>query len=200
MNIVLNAMFLLFFFGQLSNGSPALASSLAAYFNFVLLFLLFRKRYGRLGSARAGWLAWQDGRLRRGDGGGGIRGSAILAHLRRCHHVLAQAGAAGGDDPGLDGGLFWAGVAAEVRGAVGMFLLFRRARTGRGPRRQLKSEAEAFEFLKERQWHWNRTFGRFMNYLRVEKGLSDNTIHAYRRDIAEICGVCGEAQARHARR
>jgi putative peptidoglycan lipid II flippase len=50
LNIVLNAVFLLFFFRVLSNGSPALASSLTAYFNFGALFLLFRKRYGRLGS------------------------------------------------------------------------------------------------------------------------------------------------------
>jgi len=50
LNIVLNAIFLFFFFRFLSNGSPALASSLAAYFNFGALFWLFRKRYGRLES------------------------------------------------------------------------------------------------------------------------------------------------------
>jgi putative peptidoglycan lipid II flippase len=50
LNIVLNAFFLLFFFRTLSNGSPALASSIAAYFNFGGLFVLFRKRYGRLGA------------------------------------------------------------------------------------------------------------------------------------------------------
>ena len=50
MNVALNAIFLLFFYRPLSNGSPALASSLAAYFNFVALFLLFRKRYGPLGA------------------------------------------------------------------------------------------------------------------------------------------------------
>ncbi|MBZ5501587.1 MAG: murein biosynthesis integral membrane protein MurJ [Acidobacteriia bacterium] len=49
MNIALNALFLLFFFRVLSNGGPALASSLAAYFNFGLLFFLFRRRYGCLG-------------------------------------------------------------------------------------------------------------------------------------------------------
>jgi putative peptidoglycan lipid II flippase len=51
-NIVFNAIFLLFFFRSLSNGSPALASSLSAYLNFGLLFVLFRKRYGRLGARR----------------------------------------------------------------------------------------------------------------------------------------------------
>lgn len=49
-NVVLNAAFLLFAFRYLSNGSPALASSLAAYFNFVLLFVFFRRRYGGLGT------------------------------------------------------------------------------------------------------------------------------------------------------
>jgi putative peptidoglycan lipid II flippase len=49
-NIALNAAFLLFAFRYLSNGSPALASSLAAYFNFLLLFVFFRKRYGALGA------------------------------------------------------------------------------------------------------------------------------------------------------
>ena len=49
LNVVLNTIFLLLFFRVLSNGSPALASSLAAYFNFGALLYLFRKRYGRLG-------------------------------------------------------------------------------------------------------------------------------------------------------
>ncbi len=49
LNIALNTIFMLFFFRTLSNGSPALASSIAAYFNFGALFFLFRKRYGRLG-------------------------------------------------------------------------------------------------------------------------------------------------------
>jgi len=43
---------LLFVFGRyLWNASPALASSLAAYFNFGALFLIFRGRYGRLGAS-----------------------------------------------------------------------------------------------------------------------------------------------------
>jgi putative peptidoglycan lipid II flippase len=49
-NILLNTIFLLFFYRSLSNGSPALASSVTAYFNFGALFFLFRKRYGRLGA------------------------------------------------------------------------------------------------------------------------------------------------------
>jgi putative peptidoglycan lipid II flippase len=50
MNIGLNSIFLLFFFRRLSNGGPALASAITAYFNFGLLFFLFRKQYGRLGT------------------------------------------------------------------------------------------------------------------------------------------------------
>lgn len=49
MNIALNSFFLLVLFRFLSNGGPALASSISAYFNFALLFLTFRKRFGRLG-------------------------------------------------------------------------------------------------------------------------------------------------------
>jgi putative peptidoglycan lipid II flippase len=49
-NVVLNTLFLLFFYRALSNGSPALASSICAYINFVLLFSIFRGRYGRLGT------------------------------------------------------------------------------------------------------------------------------------------------------
>jgi putative peptidoglycan lipid II flippase len=49
MNIALNTCFLFLLFRYLSNATPALASSLAAYFDFILLFVIFRKRYGRLG-------------------------------------------------------------------------------------------------------------------------------------------------------
>jgi putative peptidoglycan lipid II flippase len=49
-HVMLNVI-LLFAFGRyLWNASPALASSLAAYFNFAALFVIFRGRYGRLGA------------------------------------------------------------------------------------------------------------------------------------------------------
>jgi len=91
MNIALNAVFLIFFVRTLSNGGPALASSLAAYFNFGALFLLFRKRYGRMG-ARA--LAGSLGKI-------GVCAAAMAAasygavrfsHLAVAQHLLAQAG------------------------------------------------------------------------------------------------------------
>ncbi len=47
-NFLLNVLFLLVFYWQLSNGSPALASSICAYVNFVALFALFRGKYGSL--------------------------------------------------------------------------------------------------------------------------------------------------------
>ena len=49
LNIVLNILFLKLFFRTLLNGSPALATSLASYFDFAVLFAIFRKRFGRLG-------------------------------------------------------------------------------------------------------------------------------------------------------
>jgi putative peptidoglycan lipid II flippase len=49
-NFALNALFLKSFFKTVENGGPALATSLAAYFNFLMLFVVFRQRFGRLGT------------------------------------------------------------------------------------------------------------------------------------------------------
>ncbi len=49
-NILLNMIFLFYFFGKFKNGGPALASALAAYFNVLILFAIFRLRFGRLGT------------------------------------------------------------------------------------------------------------------------------------------------------
>ncbi|HEV2616883.1 MAG TPA: murein biosynthesis integral membrane protein MurJ [Candidatus Acidoferrales bacterium] len=48
-NLILNLAFLLLFFRVFYNGSPALATSSAAYFNFFALLWIFRKRFGQLG-------------------------------------------------------------------------------------------------------------------------------------------------------
>ncbi|HVB08510.1 MAG TPA: lipid II flippase MurJ, partial [Candidatus Acidoferrales bacterium] len=48
-NVALNVVFLVLFFRVFYNGSPALATSGAAYFNFFALLWIFRKRFGRLG-------------------------------------------------------------------------------------------------------------------------------------------------------
>lgn len=50
LNILLNLVFLKSFFQTFYNGGPALATSLAAYFNFFSLFIIFRRRFGRLGT------------------------------------------------------------------------------------------------------------------------------------------------------
>jgi len=50
LNIALNSMFLFLFFPQLRNAGPALATAVSAYVNFVSLFVIFRKRYGRIGA------------------------------------------------------------------------------------------------------------------------------------------------------
>jgi putative peptidoglycan lipid II flippase len=49
-NVLLNVIFLFYFFAKLKNGGPALASALAAYFNVFALFVIFRLRFGRLGT------------------------------------------------------------------------------------------------------------------------------------------------------
>jgi putative peptidoglycan lipid II flippase len=49
-NILLNVIFLFYFFSKLKNGGPALASALAGYFNVFTLFVIFRLRFGRLGT------------------------------------------------------------------------------------------------------------------------------------------------------
>jgi putative peptidoglycan lipid II flippase len=50
MNIVLNVIFLDFFFKRVQNGGPALATAIACYFDFFALFLVFRLRYGAMGT------------------------------------------------------------------------------------------------------------------------------------------------------
>jgi putative peptidoglycan lipid II flippase len=50
LNIFLNIIFLQFFFKRFQNGGPALATALATLFDFIILFAVFRLRYGPLGS------------------------------------------------------------------------------------------------------------------------------------------------------
>ena len=91
LNIALNAFFLLFFFRTLSNGGPALASSIAAYFNFGALFFLFRKRYGHLG-ARA--LVQSCCKIAACTAGMGFAacGALRISQFAQARHVLVQAG------------------------------------------------------------------------------------------------------------
>ena len=50
LNIFLNIVFLHFFFKRFQNGGPALATVLATLFDFFTLFIIFRLRYGALGT------------------------------------------------------------------------------------------------------------------------------------------------------
>ena len=91
LNILLNSVFLLFLFRALSNGSPALASSLTAYFNFAALYFLFRKRHGGL----YGRVLLQSlGRISVCAAAMGIACYAILgaSHFSEAGHLTAQAG------------------------------------------------------------------------------------------------------------
>ncbi len=51
-NIALNIIFLHFLFRRFQNGGPALATVLATFFDFFILFFIFRIRYGSLGSVK----------------------------------------------------------------------------------------------------------------------------------------------------
>ncbi|MFI5093214.1 MAG: murein biosynthesis integral membrane protein MurJ [Candidatus Acidiferrales bacterium] len=50
MNIILNIVFLEFFFRRVQNGGPALATAIASFFDFFALFLIFRLRHGAMGT------------------------------------------------------------------------------------------------------------------------------------------------------
>ncbi len=50
LNIVLNILFLQVFFKRVQNGGPALATALATFFDFFALFIIFRLRYGPMGT------------------------------------------------------------------------------------------------------------------------------------------------------
>ena len=49
-NILLNIIFLQFFFKRVQNGGPALATAIACFFDFFALFVIFRLRYGAMGT------------------------------------------------------------------------------------------------------------------------------------------------------
>jgi len=49
LNIVLNIVFLQFFFKRVQNGGPALATALATFFDFFALLIIFRFRHGSMG-------------------------------------------------------------------------------------------------------------------------------------------------------
>lgn len=91
LNIVLNSVFLLFLFRTLSNGSPALASSLTAYFNFAALYFYFGKRHGRLN----GWVLLRSLvkiSICAAAMGGACYAALTLSHFSDARHLATQAG------------------------------------------------------------------------------------------------------------
>jgi len=91
MNIALNAIFLFLFSRQLANGSPALASVITAYFNFALLFVLFRKRYGSL-DARGLATSILKMAICSAAMAAVAYGGLVMWRNADIHHFLAQAG------------------------------------------------------------------------------------------------------------
>jgi putative peptidoglycan lipid II flippase len=91
LNVALNVVFLFLFFRYFSNGSPALASSVAAYFNFGALFLIFRKRYGALG-ARGVIASIGKMGLCALAMAAACSGALRLSNFATVHHLLYQAG------------------------------------------------------------------------------------------------------------
>ena len=130
MNIALNSIFLLFFFRTLSNGSPALASSLTAYFNFGCCSMSVPQALRAVGRAGLASVALRKmARLRRGDGGGGLRGAGVCRISAKRATSSAQAGLLAAMIAASVGGLFRLGMAAAMRGAVGSVSLAAAQRT-----------------------------------------------------------------------
>lgn len=111
-NILLNMVFLIVFFGLLQNGSPALATSAAAYVNFFALLWIFRKRFGKLGF----WAVMRS--LGRIAAAAALMGLGCAAFLRLSAfetytHFVARAAMAG------------AGIAGAAALYLGLAWLFR---------------------------------------------------------------------------
>ena len=94
-NIVLNSIFLLFFYRALSNGSPALASSICAYMNFALLFSVFRGRYGRLGTRGVAVSIAKTTTCTVAMAGVALLALVLWRNRAAAHHVTVQAGLLG---------------------------------------------------------------------------------------------------------
>jgi putative peptidoglycan lipid II flippase len=129
LNIALNTALLLFFFRYFTNGSPALASSLAAYFNFLLLLWIFRRRHGPLGARR---LFWSLGKMAACAAAMGI---LLVAALRVLNfggerHLLAQAGLLAGIIAVSTGAYFGAACVLRCEELPEFLHLFRRGGAG----------------------------------------------------------------------
>ena len=129
LNLILNVIFLHYFFSKFKNGSPAFATALAGYWNVGALCVMFRVRFGRFGargiaasmakvalcSALMGALCWMGLRfshfleiqrlLPRLTVFGSLIGGAVLAYLGlawlfRCHEMREVYGLITRAEPG----------------------------------------------------------------------------------------------------
>jgi putative peptidoglycan lipid II flippase len=105
LNIVLNLIFIARFSGSLSNGGPALATSISAYMNFSVLLAIFRVRFGSVG-ARA--IARSTGKIAICSAvmGGGCAFALRYVHFETLGPVVWQAGA----------------LAAMIVGSIGVYV------------------------------------------------------------------------------
>ncbi len=187
-NVLLNVIFLFYFFPKLRNGGPALASALASYFNVLVLFMVFRLRFGRLGtweilgpwqklpSVPRRWAQYAGRRS-------GILISISIEHfLTRLIVFIAMIG--GATLAYL--GLAWVLRCDEIREVYGIAFHRDRAETG-------KNGIVGVAMM-------DTTIHVFLSYLRVEKGLSQNTILAYGRDLKQIRRLSGRASQNQCQR
>ncbi len=116
LNMALNLLFLHWLFSTFRNGGPAFATVVAAYFNFFTLFVIFRVRYGRLGTSRI-LLSVARIALCAGLMGGMCWMALRLSHFNSYQRVSAAPGSLRGFDFGRDGGLSrrWHGFSAATR-------------------------------------------------------------------------------------
>ncbi len=165
-----NIAFLMLFFSHLRNGGPALATVIAAYANCAILFIVFRQRYGRIG-----------GKEILVSSGKALAASAVMGAV--CWAVVQYAHVGEHDLLSVDAAL----LAATIGGAAAIYL----ALTWILRSVELK---EVYEIIFHRQVAAADISGNslvevdpardaFLNYIRVERGLSANTIDAYGSDM-----------------
>lgn len=132
LNIVLNIIFLQFFFKRVQNGGPALATSLAAIFDFCALFLVFRLRHGSMGMSRILFSALKISLCAGLMGVAcwvGMRYTAFAAHSRLLVQVLVFGGMIAGATA-LYLGLTWIFRCREMEEIYGIALRRRSVEEG----------------------------------------------------------------------
>src|SRR5262249_29882151 len=122
----------------------------------------------------------KNGLLRRGYGRGHLSSAPFLSFFRGAESSDPRRPFVFGDWR-LRGRLFRPGLAAALRRTRRGFALVPAARSGDGPDRGSKGLVAMESEIRT-----------FLNSLRVEKGLSYNTLEAYRRDIEKFAAFASE--------